>query len=82
MGKAEDKVVTFFESMKWKRISSLLNGFFSGFLFGIVLVAILVSEALGEPLPANIVMGLLTLVILAVAIFVWGVHSALVTKEM
>ena len=82
MGKAEDKVVTFFESMKWKRISSLLNGFLSGFLFGVGLVIILVSEALGEPLPTNIVMGLLILVILAVAIFIWGVHSALVTKEM
>ena len=82
MGKAEDKVVTFLKSMKWKRISSLLDGFLSGFLFGVGLVIILVSKPLEEYLSARIVMGLFILIIVAVAIFVWGVHSALVTKEM
>jgi predicted PurR-regulated permease PerM len=81
MGKPEDKIVTFFKSMKWKRISSLLDGFFSGFIFGMAVLALVVSEALREPLTTNVVMSLLVGVILAVAIFVWGVHSALTTKE-
>lgn len=71
----------FRRSMKGKRIFSLIDGLFSGFLFGVIVCALVVSEALNAPIPTDIVALLLFATILAVAMFVWSVHSALATKE-
>lgn len=71
----------FFKSVKYKRLSSLLDGFISGSMLGIVIAAIMVSQALKEPIPAETVTWLLIAVVFSVAIFVWGIHSAVTTKE-
>lgn len=72
---------SFFKSVRYKRLSSLLDGFVSGFVLGIVIVAIMVGQVLKEPIPAETVTYLLIGVVFSVAIFVWGIHSAITTKE-
>jgi hypothetical protein len=70
------------KSMKWKRISSLIDGFVSGLLSGIALTTLMIGGILSERgFPMNIVTVLLVLIMIAVATFVWGVHSALATRE-
>jgi hypothetical protein len=75
------KVEALFKSIKYKRLSSLFDGFMSGFLLGIVVMALMITEALEKPIPVDVVIVFLVLVIISVAMFVWGVHSALTTKE-
>jgi ABC-type thiamin/hydroxymethylpyrimidine transport system permease subunit len=75
------KVETLFKSIKYKRLSSLFDGFMSGFCLGIVVMVLMVTEALGKPMSVDVVIVLLVLVMISVAMLVWGVHSALTTKE-
>jgi F0F1-type ATP synthase assembly protein I len=67
--------------MGGKRISSLIDGFISGCLFGVIIGYLIFIYLLAEPIPTDMVMAIFVGTAFAVASLVWGVHSALTTKE-
>jgi ABC-type Mn2+/Zn2+ transport system permease subunit len=64
-----------------ERISSLIDGFLSGCLFGVIIGYLILFYSLAEPIPTDTVVAIFVGTVIAVAILVWGVHSALATKE-
>jgi len=75
------RVEALLKSVKYKRLSSLFDGFISGLILGMVIAVLMVGEAIEKPFPIDLVTFLVIAVMVSVAMLVWGVHSALATKD-